>query len=221
MNLGARSPRQMALAGVLGVLALGAVVYTGIQVEETFGGGSSTPSTPAPVAVTAPAAPQESTPSPTPGAVAGKAAKPIGMTAAALDPTLHMDAMLVSESVVYSGSGRNIFSPNSAPPQVVIQKPIAPARPQPVVQQVQALPVPATCPPQCPPIDLKFFGTTSTLPNGKLQAFLLHDDTVYLASAGDVVLRRYRVISIESRAIQVEDMQNNNKQTLPLLISSQ
>ena len=53
--------------------------------------------------------------------------------------------------------------------------------------------------------------------NGNRQAFLLHDEIVYVASAGDIVLRRYRVITIDAKAIQVEDMQNNNKQTLPLL----
>jgi hypothetical protein len=216
MKLGTGNRNQTVLAAVLGILGLIAVVYIGVQVNETFGGGSSTPATSTeavPVAPQVNAAPV--------AANTGRPARPIGTTSASLDPTLHMEAMLVSESVVYAGTGRNIFSPNSAPPAVVIQKPIAPARPQPVVQQVQAPVVPVTCPPQCPPIDLKFFGTTETLPNGKLQAFLLHDDNVYLASAGDVVLRRYRVISIESRTIQVEDMQNNNKQTLPLLISNQ
>jgi hypothetical protein len=53
--------------------------------------------------------------------------------------------------------------------------------------------------------------------NGARKAFLLHDDIVYTASAGDVVLRRYKVIAVDPKTIQVEDMQNNNKQTLPLL----
>ena len=144
------------------------------------------------------------------------AAKPVGTTSAALDPSLHMEAMLASESVVYSGSGRNIFSANSVP--VVIQKPVAPARP---VAQV-VVPCPPNCPPPPPPpppppIELKFFGTIEPTASGPRQAFLLHGDTVYTASAGDVVMRRYRVISIEARSIQVEDMQNNNRQTLPLL----
>jgi len=98
----------------------------------------------------------------------------------------------------------------------VIPKPIATARVTP--------PVVIPCPPNCPvpvvqpppPIPLKFFGiVTST--SGMKQAFLLHDDTVYTASAGDVVLRRYRVITVEAKSIEVEDMQDNNKQTLPLL----
>jgi hypothetical protein len=178
-----------------------------------------TPTPATPVAATAPVA-SSSGPAVAPAAAnRGPAAKAVGTTSAALDPTLHMDAMLVSESVEYSGSGRNIFSANSAPP-VVIPKPIAAARP------VAAVVVP--CPPNCPlppgpppppPIDLKFFGTIETTGGGARQAFLLHGDTVYTAAAGDVVLRRYRVISIEAKSIQVEDMQNNNKQTLPLLVN--
>jgi hypothetical protein len=80
----------------------------------------------------------------------------VGTTSAALDPTLHMEAMLVSESVEYAGSGRNIFSPNSAPPPVKIQQPIAPARNQ--ATNLPPPPVVAQGPPPPPPIDLKFFG---------------------------------------------------------------
>jgi hypothetical protein len=122
-----------------------------------------------------------------------------------------MEAMLVSEQVEYSGNGRNIFSPNSAPP-VAIPKAVAPAR----NVAVNTPPPQPQGPPPPPVIELKFFGF-ETAANGKREAFLLHNDDVYLASAGDVVLRRYRVIAIDPRTIQVEDMQNKNTQTLPLL----
>jgi hypothetical protein len=143
----------------------------------------------------------------------------VGTTSAALDPTLHMEAMLVTESLEYSGSGRNIFSANSAPAPVVIQKPLASARITALAPAV--VPCPPNCPPPPPPpppppIDLKFFGLVASS-NGTRQAFLLHDDSVFLASVGDVVLRRYRVVSIEAKSIQVEDMQYKNTQTLPLL----
>jgi hypothetical protein len=49
------------------------------------------------------------------------------------------------------------------------------------------------------------------------RACLLHGDDVILASAGDIVLRRYRMIAVDAKSIQVEDMQNKNTQTLPLL----
>jgi hypothetical protein len=179
---------------------------------------SSAPATTAPVAAApAPAATAGNNPA---TAAPGAAAKQVGTTSAALDPTLHMEAMLVTESLEYSGNGRNIFSANSAPAPVVIQKPLASAR------ITATAPVVVPCPPNCsppppppppPPIDLKFFGIVSAPDGTRRQAFLLHDDSVFLASVGDVVLRRYRVVSIEAKSIRVEDMQYNNTQTLPLL----
>ena len=199
------------LYGVLGLFALGACLYI---YEEVFAGSSASPA-PTTAVVSTPTQPVKTAAGA--GMTGGTAAKAIGTTSAGLDPTLHMEAMLVSEGVVYSGSGRNIFSANSAPPPIEIQKPIAPARQLLVAQQVQAPPPPATCPPQCPPIDLKFFGVASV--NGARRALLLHSDTVYVASAGEIVLRRYRVITVDAKSIEVEDMQNNNKQTLPLLVN--
>jgi len=146
------------------------------------------------------------------GFVAGTAAKKLGTTSAALDPTLRMEAMLVTESLEYSGSGRNIFSASSAP--VEIPKPIASVRP--VKAAPPGPPPPPPGPPPPPPIDLKFFGT-ATAANGTRRAFLLHGDDVFLASGGDIVQRRYRVVTISANSIVVEDMANNNQQTLPLL----
>ena len=127
--------------------------------------------------------------------------------------------MLVTEGLVYSGTGRNIFAAGASqepPPVLVAQKPLAPARP---VQAVYVPPPPPpTCPPTCPPINLKFFGT-STSASGVRKAFLLQGDDVYLASAGDVVQRKYRVVSISANSIVVEDMPNTNSQTLPLVLN--
>jgi hypothetical protein len=145
------------------------------------------------------------------GNVAGKAAKSLGTTSAQLDPTLRMDAMLVTESLVYSGSGRNIFSASSAP--VDIPNPIATVRTKPLPPPP---PPPPPGPPPPPPIDLKFFGT-ATSPDGKRRAFLLHGDDVFLASDGEIVQRRYKVVAISANSVLVEDMANNNRQTLPLL----
>jgi hypothetical protein len=145
------------------------------------------------------------------GNVAGAAAKNLGTTSAQLDPTLRMEAMLVTESLVYSGSGRNIFSADSAP-AVVIPKATASARPKgPVV------PAAPLGPPPPPPIDLKFFGT-ATSANGVRRAFLLHGEDVFLASPGDIVQRRYKVGTISANSIVVEDMTDNNTQALPLII---
>lgn len=198
MGRGSEEAQKRIAIGVFVVIALGVFWY---EAKDTL----FPPTTAVVVASQAQAAPAKP--------VAGGSAKQDSGTAS-LDPTLHMQAMLVSESLEYSGSGRNIFSMSSAPPPVTIQKPVAPARPV-------ALPPPIPCPPNCPPpppppIDLKFFGV-KTAADGKREACLLQGENVYWASPGDVVLRRYRVIAVDAKTIQVEDMQNHNNQTLPLL----
>jgi hypothetical protein len=48
------------------------------------------------------------------------------------------------------------------------------------------------------------------------QAFLLQGEAVYLASQGDIVARKYKILQINMNSIQVEDLTNHNTQTLPL-----
>jgi len=207
MGLTADQQKKGGLIAVFAVLAAGILYYE-------FRDDSPAPVAP-PVVVTAPArsAPAAGAVVALPsGNIAGTAAKKLGTTSAQLDPTLRMDAMLVTESLVYSGSGRDIFSANSAP--IEIPKPIAPVRA--VKAPPPGPPPPPPGPPPPPPIDLKFFGT-ATAANGTRRAFLLHGEDVFLASAGDIVQRRYKVITISANSVEVEDMANNNKQTLPLL----
>jgi hypothetical protein len=199
MRIGTEDKKKLGVLGVVGVFGIGAAVWIYSQL--------STPDAPpaaAPVVVTGPTAPAAKKP-------VGSAAKSVGTTSAQLDPTLRMGPMLVTESLVYSGSGRNIFSMTSAP--IDIPKPIASARPK-----VPEVPVytPPPGPPPPPPIDLKFFGT-ATSADGKRRAFLLKGDDVFLASDGDIVQRRYKIVTISGNSVLVEDMANNNRQTLPLI----
>jgi len=197
MKLGTENKKQVIAAACLGVVALIAIIYVISQLT----GGSSPAPPPAPVITVAP----------TTGTTApvGKAAHPIATTNGELDPTLKMDAMLTTEALEYSG-GRNIFSRDSAPP-IVVQKPIAPVHP------VETAPIQTGPPPPPPPpsIELKFFGTF-TRKDGVLHAYLLHGDDVFLAAPGDIVNRRYRVVAITQNTIKIEDIPNNNTQTLPL-----
>lgn len=219
MKIGTENKKELYTAGVLGFVALLAIY----PLYNTFFGGPSTPPTPAaPVIrdVTVKGAGTVTTSSGSkavsapPGfAVGGKDAVHVGKAGVELDPTLHMNAMLVTESLRYSGSGRNIFGgidvAAPAVKQVALVKPRFDPRPQ-----TPTIPV-YTGPPPKPPINLKFFGT-ETNAAGLKRAFLLNGDDVFLASPGDVVQRRYRVISIAANSIQVEDIPNDNKQTLPL-----
>jgi hypothetical protein len=49
------------------------------------------------------------------------------------------------------------------------------------------------------------------------RALLLAGDDVFLASPGEIVQRRYKIVTIAVNSITVEDMPNSNKQTLPLV----
>ena len=166
---------------------------------------SAAPPPPPPVITSAPA--QGTTSRPGPAASARK----VGTTDAALDPTLHAGPMLATESLAYQGTGRNIFT--AAPAEIVIPRPIQPARPLPVAptQPIN------TGPPPPPPIDLRFSGYLMSPGSTDRQAILVHGDDVVLAREGDVVLRRYKVVSISANSIQVEDLSNNNRQVLPLI----
>jgi hypothetical protein len=200
MNMTPDDKKKAVAIGGFVVLALGILYY---ELGDLF---VSTPPAPTPVAATVVTGSRPASTS-----TGGGAAKTPAASTLQLDPTLKMGPMLVTEALVYSGGGRNIFSSSSVP--VDIPRAIAPARPKGPVAPVYVAP---TGPPPPPPINLKFFGT-ATSGNGVRQAFLLHGEDVFLASAGDIVQRRYKVISVAANSIVVEDMTNSNRQTLPLL----
>jgi hypothetical protein len=231
VKVGAENRNKTIMLGLLGSCALIGVGYT--LYNQFWGGPSTPPSTIMPITRTMSSANTAlnepttasasvannaaSRPAAMPtGNAAGVAAKKMATTSASLDPTLDQSAMLRTEHLVYAGSGRNIFSASYVPP-VVIEKPLSNGRktgPQaPIIPFTP--PPPPTCPPSCPPINLKFFGT-ATRANGVRQAFLLQGDDVFLALQGDIVARRYKIVSISANSIQVEDLGNNNTQTLPL-----
>ena len=143
-------------------------------------------------------------------AAEGGAAAKVVSTSTDLDPTLHEEGMLAAEAVVYMGTGRNIFATGpvaTAPVQVVANKfPPRPTAPPPTSISTR---------PALPAINLKFFGTATQ--NGVRRALLLSGDDVFLAGNGDIVQRRYRVVSIATNSILVEDLPNSNQQTLPLI----
>ncbi len=120
------------------------------------------------------------------------------------DPTLHMDILLASQKMQYEGSRRNIFRMEELPPPVVIQPPstIPPVRVDPG-------------PPPKPPITLKFYGFSSK-PGEPRKIFLSEGDEIFVAREGDIVNRRYKIHQITNTSVVVEDMLNDNKQTIPL-----
>ena len=220
MKGGAENRKKTIAAGALGALALCCVIYA---YTALFGGSGPAPTPAAAPAVTASSssgtagsrsrteASSERNVSGL-GAVPGVAAQKMASTSSSLDPTLDESAMLRTESLVYSGSGRNIFSAIYVPP-VILPRNVPSARPK--AAGINLAPPAPTGPPPPPPINLKFFGT-AVRSNGQHQIFLLQGEDVYLAAQGDIVARKYRIVSIAANSIQVEDLVNNDTQTLPL-----
>jgi hypothetical protein len=193
LKLGTENRKQVMLAGALGVLLVISLVYFLVS---TFSGGSSP--TPSPVAS-----------EPAPLATGSTREAPKVAHASNLDPTLHFELLQQTESLLYTGKGRNIFSPASVQ-LAAVEPPVAPVRPEPV-----APPVPQGPPPP-PPLDLKFYGFTAQQ-GGKRQVFLLHGDDVFIASEGDVVDHRYKVAKIAPFSVEITDIPYNNTQTLNLI----
>jgi hypothetical protein len=159
--------------------------------------------------------PSSSTAAPTTGQTTATAAKP-GMRRSAsgkmvpvgeprLDPTLDLKLLSQSEEIKYAGNGRNIFVVGSVP----IEKPKANGTDK---QAGVRLPPPIQPP---PPITLKFFGFANR-PGETKKVFLSQGEDVFIAAEGDIVDRRYRVLHISPTAVDVEDVINNNRQSLPL-----
>jgi hypothetical protein len=48
------------------------------------------------------------------------------------------------------------------------------------------------------------------------KVFLSQGEDIFIAAEGEIVDRRYRVLRISPNAVDVEDVINNNRQSLPL-----
>jgi len=124
-----------------------------------------------------------------------------------LDPTIRVDLLESAQNVKYEGKGRNIFVPGAPveipkPDTSPLRKP-APQTPPPVVAQGP------------PPINLKFFGVASRAGEAQ-KVFLSEGESIFVAHEGDIVNSRYKVVKINPQSVEIEDLLNNNRQSIPL-----
>jgi hypothetical protein len=197
MQLGTENKRQVYI-----VVALFAVILIlgGRQVYKMIAGPSTPPRTIPTATAIRPAA---AVPSTSAGPDAQK------LTNAGIDPTLHFEKLAQTEEIHYAGTGRNIFSSESAP--IEIPRPIKSAR---AGAPVVTVPVVAA-PPSPPAIDLKYFGYSEGL-DKSAQAYFTHGDDIFMARSGEIVDHRYKVGVIKPGSVQITDLAYNHTQTLGL-----
>lgn len=198
LALGTENKRQVILVVILFAVVVGA---GGVELYKYFAG---------PPVSSAPAAQPRARNSSNTPANASEGNEAQKLTNADIDPTLHFDKLAQSEDVEYSGTGRNIFSADSAPVQ--IPQPIAPARPNGNAVAQNAAPAV----PQPPAIDLKYFGYSQDDRSKTLKAFFIHGDDIFMARTGDIVDHRYKVGAIHPLNVEITDLAYNNTQTLTL-----
>ncbi len=190
MNLGIENRKQLIVLAVLGTIGLGMLAY------EFW-----------PASTTAPAAAKTSS-APTKPAVRRTASgKVVPIVEPRLDPTLDLKLLSQSEEIKYAGNGRNIFVAGSEPIEV-------PRKNGTAGNEVAGVRLPPPIPPP-PLITLKFFGFANQ-PGETKKVFLSQGEDIFIAAEGDIVDRRYRVLRISPTAVDVEDVLNNNRQSLPL-----
>jgi hypothetical protein len=116
---------------------------------------------------------------------------------------------------------RNLFQYQQAPPP----PPVSPRAGSPGNVGTAPPPPPVTVPvvvrppgpPPPPPITLKYTGFATTTANPGYTAFIGDDSRHYNVTVGEVLMGRFRIAAITEKSVEIEDLEYNRRQTLPLL----
>jgi hypothetical protein len=193
VKVGTENRNKLIAAAVLGVIAL---VLVGRMLFP------SVPSEPEATGVVPALSPQPARPA---GKTRAGAHRPTGPPHS-IDPSLRYDWLKASEDTKYEGNGRNIFMAQAEIPQPV-------ANPQTDAEKEKEKGPPQPPPP--PPINLKFYGFASK-PGEPKKVFLSQGEDIFIASEGQIVDRRYKVLRISPVSVEIEDVLSNNRQMIPL-----
>lgn len=201
MKLGTENRKKVIAA--VGTFAV-AVVLMATRFSGFFGLGSSSAAGPAAAPVAADLPPAAGGTAGTAGTASQHAGLRKQGPGQSLDPTLRTDQLRASEETKYRGTGRNIFKVFVEPPPPVVVPPVS-----------EAQPAAPPAPPPPPPIELKYYGY-ATPEGGSKRIFLAQGEDLFIAKEGEIVDRRYKVVRISPNAVEILDVLNNNRQSIPL-----
>ena len=137
-----------------------------------------------------------------------------------VDPTLRLDLLAKVQDVKLAGVQRSLFDFSQAPPPKtqdvkVVPKPVKPGADAVAGAIASGKPADPVKPP-APPIPLKFYGFINPAKAGAKRAFFIEGDEIFVASEGDLIKKRYKVVRIGVNSVVVEDVQFQHQQTIPL-----
>jgi hypothetical protein len=142
--------------------------------------------------------------------------KPVDATRGDIDPTLRLDLLTRLQSLEAMTGGRNLFEVGASPAQVAANAPpIVGPRVVPATPPV----LPAAIPSGPPPlqIPLKFYGFVKPADKRETpRGFFMDGDDVLVATEGQLLKQKYRVVSLSATGARVEDVQLKQGQTLPV-----
>lgn len=138
-----------------------------------------------------------------------------------LDPTLRLDLLEKLAAVKVERIERSLFDfgPVEAPkpklpePKIEVKKKtvarmIGPELPPP--------PPPPPVKPPPPPINLKFYGSALPVKGGAKRVFCLQGEDILVPAEGEVILRRYKIVKINTNSVLVEDLDYKNQQMIAI-----
>jgi hypothetical protein len=146
--------------------------------------------------------------------------RPVDATRGDVDPTLRLDLLTRLQSVDEAAGGRSLFDLGPTPAQVaaaaasaaaikgptIVPKPLGP-----VAQPVAMGPAPLNIP-------LKFYGYVKPGDKGEAsRGFFMDGDNVLVATEGQVLKQKYRVMELSAKAARLEDIQLKQDETLQVV----
>lgn len=140
--------------------------------------------------------------------------RPIDATRGDVDPTLRLDLLERLQSVDEVPVGRSLFDSGPSPAQVAanlaaVQGPKI--IPKPIPQMLPSVP------PGPPPLNipLKFYGYVKPMDKRETcRGFFMDGDNVLVATEGEVLKQKYRVLELSAKTARLEDIQLKQQATL-------
>jgi hypothetical protein len=147
---------------------------------------------------------------------------PEGIDLTKIDPRLRIDLLAKLQKVPLEGGSRSVFDWGQGPPPPPPPH-VDPIKPEVLKAQQEkrdadiAYAKEHPPKPPVPPIPLKFYGYANRMSGPARQAFFLEGEDIHINGENDVIHGRYKIIRIGINSAVVEDLQNHDEQTLPLV----